>query len=172
MTERFQVGVIAGTHGVRGDVKVFPVTDDPSRFKKYKNVYLYEGHMQKPVRISGVRFSGKFVILHLDGIEDMDAARLLRGAQLWIDRKDAAPLPEGMYYIPDLIGLSVLTDDGKRLGSLTDVLRTGANDVYCVTTDDGREVLIPAIRDCILETKPEEGCILVHLLPGLMDLQQ
>ncbi len=140
MTERFQVGVIAGTHGVRGDVKVFPVTDDPSRFKKYKNVYLYEGQ--------------------------------LRGAQLWIDRKDAAPLPEGMYYIPDLIGLSVLTDDGKRLGSLTDVLRTGANDVYCVTTDDGREVLIPAIRDCILETKPEEGRILVHLLPGLMDLQQ
>ena len=172
MTDRFQVGVIASTHGVRGDVKVFPTTDDPARFRKLKKVYLtFRGKTQEH-SVSAVRLQGKFVILHLSDIESPEEARLYRNLPLMIDRADAMPLEEGRWYIPDLIGMKVLEDDGSVLGTLTDVLQTGANDVYEVRTEDGENVLIPAIRDCILDVSPEEGIMKVHLLPGLRDLQK
>ena len=172
MTEQFQVGVIAGTHGVRGDVKVFPTTDDPKRFRKLKSVFLTYRNETTKREVSNVRLQGKFVILHLSGIETPEEARLYRNLPLMIDRKDAVPLPEGRWYIPDLIGMKVLEENGSLLGTLTDVLQTGANDVYEVRTDDGDEILIPAIYDCILDVKPEEETMVVHLLPGLRELQK
>lgn len=172
MTDRFQVGVIASTHGVRGDVKVFPTTDDPARFRKLKKVYLTFRGRTDEHEVSAVRLQGKFVLLHLSGIESPEEARFYRNLPLMIDRADAMPLEEGRWYIPDLIGMKVLEDDGSVLGTLTDVLQTGANDVYEVRTEDGENVLIPAIRDCILDVSPEEGIMKVHLLPGLRDLQK
>lgn len=172
MTDRFQVGVIASSHGVRGDVKVFPTTDDPKRFLSLKKVYLTFRGTTTSHTVSGVKFQGKFVILHLSGIESPEEARNYRNLPLMIDRKDAMPLQEGRWYIPDLLGIRVLEEDGSLLGTLTDVLQTGANDVYEVHTQEGESILIPAIPDCILEVHPEEEYMTVHLLPGLRDLQK
>ena len=170
MTDRFQVGVIAGTHGVRGDVKVYPTTDDPGRFRRLKSVILTVHGKDEVHEVSGVRFQDKFVLLHLSGIESPEEARNYRQMPLLIERADAMPLEEGRYYIPDLIGMSVLEEDGSELGELTDVLETGANDVYEVHTPQGQEILIPAIDDCILNVDVERSEMIVHLLPGLRDL--
>lgn len=170
MVKQFVIGTVAGTHGVKGDVKVFAQCDDPGRFRKLKTVYIRKGDRVTKTKASDCRFAGKFVVIHLDGVEDMDAARLLHGAELLVDREDAPKLPEGRFYIPDLIGIDVLDESGEKLGTFQDVMRTGANDVYVVSREDGSELLIPAIRECILETNPEEGYMRVHLLPGLEDL--
>ncbi len=170
MTDRFQVGVIAATHGIRGDVKVFPLTDDPARFRKLKNAYVETRDGLKPVKISGVKLGGKFVVLHLEGYDTIEEASLLRQRAIWIDRKDAVKLPEGRWFIADLIGMKVYTDEEELLGTLTDVIKTGANDVYQVTTPEGKDVLIPVIDDCILDVQPEQEYMKVHLLPGLLDL--
>ena len=172
MTEQFQVGVIAGTHGIKGDVKVFPTTDDPKRFRKLEKVYLTFRGKTTQHTVSNVRFQSKFVLLHLSDIDTPEEARLYRTLPLMIDRKDAIPLPEGRWYIADLIGLKVLEEDGSVLGTLTEVIQTGANDVYEVHSEDGEEILIPAIKDCLLDVKPEEGYMTVHLLPGLRELQK
>lgn len=167
MVDRFQVGVIAGTHGIKGDVRVFPTTDDPKRFLKLKKVTVTVRGREETHTISGVRFQGKFVILHLSGIETPEEAMIYRTLPMMIERKDAVKLPEGRYFIPDLLGMDVLNEDGGLLGKLTDVLQTGANDVYEVTPEEGEPFLVPAIRDCILEVNPEEQYMRVHLLPGL-----
>jgi len=170
MTERFRVGVIAGTHGIRGDVRIFPTTDEPARFKKLKSVFIDNIKGQTvQVGISGARVQGKFVIAHLEGYDTPETAMALHGKELLIDRSDALPLAEGQYYIPDLIGMRVMTDDGKALGILEDVLETGANDVYEVRLDEGGEVLIPKIPDCIISVSPENNQMVVHLLPGLLE---
>ncbi|SDZ78374.1 16S rRNA processing protein RimM [Lachnospiraceae bacterium NK3A20] len=171
MTDRFQVGEIAGTHGVRGDVKVFPTTDDPRRFKLLKTVYIdnIHGALQEAT-VSNVRMNGKFVIVHLSGYETVEDSRILHGKKLLIDRKDAMPLAEGRYYIPDLVGLHVIDENDAEIGIFADVVQTGANDVYVVRTRDARDLMIPAIRDCILETNLAEGYMRVHLLPGLEKL--
>ncbi|MCH4034344.1 MAG: ribosome maturation factor RimM [Lachnospiraceae bacterium] len=170
MVKQFVIGTIAGTHGVKGDVKVFAECDDPERFRILKTVYIRHRGKVTKTTASNCRFAGKFVVIHLEGIEDMDAARLLHGAELLVDREDAPKLPEGRFYIPDLIGIRVEEEDGRVLGTFSDVIRTGANDVYVVRREDGTELLIPATKECILETRPEEGYMKVHLLPGLEDL--
>lgn len=169
MVKSFQVGVIAGTHGIRGDIKVFPTTDDPKRFLKLKKVKVTVRGKEEVHTVSGIKFQDKFVILHLSGIDTPEDARLYRTLPIMIDREDAVKLPEGRYYIPDLLGSRVVDEEEKLLGTLTDVLQTGANDVYEITPEGGTPFLIPAIHDCILEVKPEEQYIRVHLLPGLRE---
>ena len=170
MTDRFQVGVIAGTHGIQGDVKVFPTTDDPHRFRKLKKVILPVRGRDEIHEISGVKFQEKFVILHLSGIDTPEKAGTYRQIPLMIERADAMPLPEGRYYIPDLIGMRVMEENQQLLGELTDVIETGANDVYEVTTPAGDSILIPVIDECILDVNVEGACMMVHLLPGLREL--
>ena len=170
MVEKFRVGVVAGTHGIRGDIKIFPTTDEPARFKKLKYVYI-DDVRGKTVRValSHVRLQDKFVIAHLEGYETPEDSRLIRNHDLLIDRADALPLEEGEYYVPDLIGMKVVTDEGEDLGTLTDVIETGANDVYEVTCADGSQVLIPKIPQCILAVDVEQQNMTVHLLAGLRD---
>lgn len=168
MVDQFQVGVIAGTHGIRGDVKVYPTTDDPKRFLHLHSVTVTVRGRRETHAVTGVRFQGKYILLHLSGIETPEDAALYRRLPLMIDRKDAVKLPEGRYFIPDLLGMQVTDEESGSLGTLTDVLQTGANDVYEVTRGDGSTFLIPAIRDCILDVNPEEGIMKVHLLPGLL----
>lgn len=170
MVERFRVGVIASTHGLKGEVKVFPTTDDPERFEDLDEVILVTRRAEEKLKIRSVKYFKKFVILGFEGKNRIEDVERLRGAELMIDRKDAIPLEEGEHYIPDLLGLKVLREDGTELGELTDVLFTGANDVYVTKTPEGKEILIPAIEQCIKDINVEKGYMKVWLMPGLEDL--
>ena len=170
MVSRFRVGVIAGTHGLRGEVKVFPTTEDPRRFSDLEKVILVTGREERTLKIRSVKYFKKFVILGFEGMDRIEDVEKLKGSELMIGREDAIPLEEGEYFIPDLIGLKVVTDDGRELGVIKDVIETGANNVYDVQDDNGKRILIPAIPQCILDVRLEEGDMTVHLLPGLEDL--
>ena len=171
MTESFQVGVIASTHGLQGEVNVFPTTQDPDRFKKLKKVTL---HTQKGEEILldvvSARFFKKFVIVKFKQFNNINEVEKFRGCELTIDRKDAIKLNKGEYYCADLIGLKIVDEDGKELGTLTEILQTGANDVYEMTRNDTDDkVYIPAIKDCVKEIDVEGGRIVIHVMDGLLD---
>lgn len=170
MEDFFKVGVITSPHGIRGEVKVFPTTDDPARFKKLKEVFLDTGKERIVLHIAQVKLFKQFVILKFREYDSINEVENLRKKELWISRSQAVPLQKDEYFIADLIGISVELKDGRMLGVLKDVIQTGANDVYVVECTDGREVMIPAIKDCILSVDVEEGRMVVHLLKGLMEL--
>ena len=169
METRFQVGVITSPHGVIGEVNVFPTTDDPKRFRRLKEVILVQGKNEKTVEIESVKFFKNMVILKLAGYDDRDAVEKLRQCSLFVPREKAVRLKEDEYFIADLMGLKVLDGDAEdaELGTLEDVMETGANDVYVIRLLDGRELLLPAIKQCILEVNVEEGFVRVHVLDGL-----
>lgn len=167
MEQLLQVGVISSTHGVRGEVKVFPTTDDPQRFKSLKNVILDTGKEQIPLEIQDVKFFKQFVILKFKGIDNINDIERYKRRSLFVTREDAVELEEDEYYIADLIGMDVITDEGEE-GKLVDVIETGANEVYVVEFDKYGEVLIPAIHDCILDVDIEAMSMKVHLLEGLV----
>lgn len=169
MSDLLQVGVITSTHGVRGEVKVFPTTDDPARFKKLKQVILDDGKQQIDLEIASVKFFKNMVILKFKGIDNINDVEKYRRAALLVTRENAVPLAENEYFIADLIGLSAVSDEGEELGTITDVLQTGANDVYVVTTPQKEEILVPAIKECILAVDLDERRMQLHLLPGLRD---
>lgn len=169
MEQLLRVGVISSTHGVRGEVKVYPTTDDPNRFKKLKKIVLDTGREQLELEIAGVKFFKDQVILKFKGIDNINDIEKYKGHDLLVHREDAVELGENENYVADLLDLKVVTEDGKTLGILTDVMETGANDVYVVETEDGRELLLPAIRDCILDVNLEKEVMTVHVLPGLFD---
>lgn len=170
MEDIFQVGAITSTHGVRGEVKVFPTTDDVRRFKKLKEVLLDTGKEMLALEIESVKFFKQFVILKFKGIDSLNDVEKYRSKNLYVTRENAVKLRKDEYFIADLIGLSVLTDEKSQLGELVDVIQTGANDVYVVKMADGKEVLLPAIKECILNVDMEERQMMVHVLDGLMDL--
>lgn len=172
MEDLLQVGVITSTHGVRGEVKVFPTTDDATRFKKLKNVILDTGKEKIDLEIAGVKFFKNMVILKFKGIDDINDVEKYRKKSLFVTRENAVKLKKNEYFIADLIGLKVQTDEGEALGEVTDVLQTGANDVYEIHTEDGEEILLPAIKECVKEVDIEGGSMLVHLLPGLRDINR
>lgn len=169
MQDKFQVGAIASVHGIRGEVKVFPTTDEPAKFKRLKSVLLKTEKEEREIALQSARFFKNMVIVKFQGIETPEEAQKYRGATLWIAREQAVPLRENEYYQADLIGLAVVTEDGEEIGTLTDVLETGANDVYEVTLGDGSTALFPAIRECIREVDVKEGRIKVHVMDGLLE---
>ena len=169
MEERFQVGVITSTHGVHGEVKVFPTTDDPKRFKRLKEVILDTGKEQLILEIEGVKFFKQFVILKFKGFDNINDIEKYRQKSLYVTRANAVRLRKDEYFIADLMGLTVIDEEDKEIGVLKDVLETGANDVYEITMNDGRELLLPAIKQCVLEVNVEECFIKVHILDGLLD---
>ena len=168
MEELLQVGVITSTHGVRGEVKVFPTTDDPERFKTLKHVLLDTGREKKPLEIQGVKFFKQFVILKFKGIDNINDIEKYKGRDLWIPREEAQELDEDEYYIADLLGMKVLLEDGSEFGTLKNVMETGANDVYIVDSVEHGEVLLPAIKECILDVDIETNTMTVHLMKGLL----
>ncbi len=168
MEQYLQVGVISSTHGIKGEVKVFPTTDDPQRFKKLKNVILDTGKQQIPLEIQGVKFFKQFVILKFKGIDNINDIEMHKGKSLLVTREDAVELEEDEYFIADLIGLKVVTEE-EELGILTDVIETGANEVYVVESSQYGEILIPAIYECILDVNLDTQTMKVHLLDGLID---
>ncbi len=168
MEELLQVGVITATHGIRGEVKVFPTTDDPSRFKKLKKVLLDTGKEKLELEIEQVKFFKQFVILKFKGFDDINEVEKYRKKPLLVTREHAVKLKQNEYFIADLIGMKVYSEDAY-LGILKNVIQTGANDVYEVLMENGKDVLIPAIRQCILQVNVEEGRMDVHLLEGLVE---
>lgn len=170
MEDLLQVGVITTTHGVRGEVKVFPTTDDPARFRKLKNVILDTGKEKIELEVSGVKFFKNMVILKFKGIDDINDVEKYRKKGLYVTRDNAVKLKKDEYFIADLIGLKVTGDDGEDLGELADVLQTGANDVYVLHKDGQEDILLPAIKECVKNVDIEGGRITVHLLPGLREL--
>ena len=171
MEQFLQVGVISSTHGLRGEVKVFPTTDDADvkRFKRLKKVILDTGKEKLDLEIQSVRFFKQFVIVKFKGIDDINDIEKYKGKSLFVARENAVELEEDEYYIGDLIGMDVYTDESEeRFGVLKDVMETGANEVYIVQSERYGEVLLPAIHECILEVDPEEKKMTVHLMEGLI----
>ena len=169
MEQMLRVGVITSTHGVRGEVKVFPTTDDAKRFKTLKKVIL-DGREPLELSIEQVKFFKNMVILKFKGYDNINDVETWRQRDLLITRDQAVELKEDEDFITDLIGLTVVNEEEAVLGRVKDVLETGANDVYVVELTGGKELLLPAIKDCILNVDLEGGRMKVHVLDGLMDL--
>lgn len=170
MQDYLRVGVLVKPHGVRGEMKVFPTTDDMKRFEDLieKDVFFdikgnYEAH-----KIVSVKYFKQFAILQFEDITDMDMALKLKNIDVYVKREDAVELEEGEYYIADLLGLSVYLEDGSLFGKLKDVMETGANDVYVINTKEHGEVLVPVIDDCVKEVDLENEKIIIHLMEGLI----
>lgn len=168
MEKMLQVGVITSTHGVRGEVKVFPTTDDPARFKNLKKVMLDTGKETLTLEIQNVKFFKQFVILKFKGIDNINDIERYKRCPLFVEREDAVVLEEDEYFVADMIGMEVLKEDGTGFGTLKDVMETGANDVYVIESDEYGEVLVPAIKECILDVDIEAGKMRIRLLDGLI----
>lgn len=167
MEQFLQVGVISSTHGIRGEVKVFPTTDDAARFKKLKKVLLDTGKEQLELEVQSVKFFKQFVIVKFKSIDNINDIEKYKGKSLLVPREDAVPLGDDEYYIGDLIGMEVFTGD-ERFGVIKDVMETGANEVYIIDSDEHGEVLVPAIRQCILDVDVENKKMQICLMDGLI----
>ena len=168
MEKLLQVGVITSTHGIRGEVKVFPTTDDPKRFKKLKQVILDTGIEKRDLEVVSVKFFKQFVILKFKGIDNINEVERYKRCPLLVTRDHAVPLQEDEYFIADMIGMQVVTEDGALFGTLKDVIETDANDVYIIESSEHGEVLVPAIKECILDINIEEQKMQIHLMDGLV----
>ena len=168
MEDLLKVGVITTTHGVRGEVKVYPTTDEPERFLDLEYVLLDTGKELRRLDIKNVRFFKNLVILKFDGIDNINDIEKYRKMPLLVSRENAVELEEDEYYMADIIGMDVYTEDGEKFGVLEDIMETGANDVYVVSTEAHTEVLLPAIHDCILDVDTENRKMTVHLMDGLI----
>ena len=169
MEDILRVGVITTTHGLRGEVKVFPTTDDPKRFKKLKEVLLDTGKERRKLQVESVRCQKNLVILKFTEFDSINDVEQYKKCDLYVSRKNAVKLEENENFIVDLIGLHVVLEDGTEFGIMKDVLQTGANDVYIVEMLDGREVLLPAIPECILDVDLDSETMTIHLMKGLLD---
>ena len=168
MQKRLEVGQIVNTFGIKGEVKVMPFTDDITRFDDLEKVYVKTKKEEKLYKIQNVRYHKNMVLIKFENIETPEQAELIRNAFLEIDRENAIPLEEGTYYIADLIGMEVYSDDGNKLGIVEDIYNTGANDIYVVKNDLGKQILLPGIKEVIKEVNLDTEKITVHLIPGLI----
>lgn len=166
--QELEIGQIVNTFGIKGMVKVVPFTDDVRRFDNLKKVYIRTKREKKEYKIEEVKYHKNMVLIKFEGIENPEEAEMLKTAYLLVDRKDAVPLPENSYYIVDLLGLEVYTDENVLLGVLEDIYNTGSNDIYVVKDNLGKQVLLPAISDVIKNIDIENKKITVHLLNGLI----
>jgi 16S rRNA processing protein RimM len=168
MEEKFLVGIITSPHGLRGEVKVFATTDDVNRFRRLKEVLMEHGSELLTVEIEQVKFHKQFAILKLKGIDSIETAEKYRKRKLYVTRQNAVKLQKDEYFIADLEGLRIVNEEGSDIGILREVIQTGANDVYVIDLSDGRELLLPAIKQCILEVAVTEGWMKIHILEGLL----
>ncbi len=168
MQEYLEIGQIVNTFGVKGMVKVNPFTDDITRFEKLKTVYICKKFSMEEVEIEEVKYHKNMVLLKLKGIDDMNVAEKCKGMYLKIHRKDAIKLPKDTYFIADLIGLEVYTDEGILLGKVDDIYNTGSNDIYVVKDDLGKQILLPGTKEVLKDINLEKEKIIVHLIKGLI----
>ncbi|MBS5793388.1 MAG: ribosome maturation factor RimM [Clostridiales bacterium] len=166
MSDYFVIGKIVNTQGIKGEVRVVPTTDDINRFKKLKEVHICKRDNINLYEIENVRFHKQFVLLKFKGIDNMTDAEYLKNTEIKISKDLAIPCEEDEYYISDLYGIEVTTDEDEYIGRIEDIIFTGANDVYIVKKE-GSQILIPAIKQCILNVDIKEKTMRVHLLEGL-----
>ena len=170
MEQRFRIGEIANTPGLRGEVKVYPTTDDVARFKKLKKCILETKQGEMILHVESCKFFKQFAILKFKEFNNINEVEQYKHCGLYVEREDAVKCEEDEYYIADLVGCTVYNEDDSELGDLIDVIQTGANDVYVVRMESGKELMIPAIKECILSVSITERRVKVHLLKGLLDL--
>ena len=168
MLQYLKVGQIINTHGVRGEVKVFPLTDDIRRFSKLKQVFMNAGEDFISVPIESIKYLNDIIILKLANVNDMNHAQKLKNQYIFVDRENAVRLPKDSYFIADLIGLEVITEDGEVLGKLASVFSTGSNDVYDIKQENGKSILVPAIKDVVKAIDIESRKMIIKLLEGLI----
>ncbi len=164
MENDFLIGKIVNTQGVHGEMRVIPTTDDITRFELLDSVFIDD----KEYEIERVRYHKQFVLLKLKGINDMTAAERFKTKEVRIPEEWALPCEEDEYYVKDLYGMKVVDEDDKEIGVIKDVIFTGANDVYIVKPKSGKDILIPAIKDCILKVDVAEKTMHIHLMEGLI----
>ena len=169
MEDLLQVGAITQPHGIHGEVKVFPTTNDVRRFRKLKEVILDTGKEKMTLEIEGVKFFKQYAILKFKGFDNINDIEKYKGKPLLVTRENAVKLGRDEYFIADLIDMAVYDENDQYLGVLTNVIETGANDVYEVKFEDGREVLFPAIKQCVLSIDMESRKMTVHIMDGLLD---
>lgn len=168
MEKYFEIGQIVNTSGLKGEIKIKPFTDDITKFNNFKTIYVSIKKELKEFEIERVRFSKNMVFLKLKGIDTIEEAENYRNLYLKIKRDKDEKLEEDTYYIVDILGCKVYTDEQKELGEVIDVFETGSNDVYVVKDELGKQVLLPAIKDVIKNIDIENKTIIVHLLEGLI----
>lgn len=169
MIEYIDIGQIANTHGIKGELKIIPLTDDPERYSKLKTVYVDNKGVLNKLNIETVRYFKNFVFIKFKEIIDMNSAEKLKGLIVKIDRKDAVKLPIDTFFIFDLINCEVFEENGKRLGIIKNILQTGSNDVYVVECEDSKDILIPALKSVVKNISIEDKKIIVSLPKGLID---
>ena len=169
MEKYLEIGQIVNTFGIKGQVKIVPFTDDITRYYELKEIYVEKKNELKLFQIEQVNYKKNMVILKLKGIETVEEAEKLRNCYLKIDRKDAKKLPKDTYFIVDLLGLDVYTDEGKLLGKVDDIYNAGSSDIYVIKDELGKQILLPAIKDVLKEVDLENQKIIVHLIKGLVD---
>lgn len=165
------LGKVLRPHGVRGELRLSILTDYPERVNDLETVYIgkdIDDDRAKPYTVSNARLHQKYILLTLDEVQGRDAAERYRDLFVMVTLEDAVPLDEGEFYLFEVVGCDVKTDDGKTLGKIRDVLETGANDVYVIDTDEYGDVLLPVIEDTIIEHDIENGVVHVKLLDGLL----
>ena len=168
MTKYLEIGQIVNTFGIKGMVKVKPFTDNIERFSNLEKIYIKNKSGQTEYKIQEVKYHKNMVLVKFEGIENPEQADLLRNRYLIVDRETEEPLEPGRYYIVDMIGLDVFTDDNECLGKLEDIYNTGSNDIYVVKNELGKQVLLPAIEDVIKNIDMDNKKVIVHLIPGLV----
>ena len=168
MTKYLEIGQIVNTFGIKGMVKIKPFTDDINRFDKLEKVYIKNKDGKKEYQIQEVKYHKNMVLMKLEGIDTLEQADILRQSYLLVNREDEEPLEEGVYYIVDLVGLEVYTDENVFLGNVDDIFNTGSNDIYVVKDGKGKQILLPGIPEVLKNVDLENGKITVHLIPGLM----
>ena len=168
MTKYLEIGQIVNTFGIKGMVKVKPFTDNIERFSNLEKIYIKNKLGQTEYKIQEVKYHKNMVLVKFEGIKNPEQADLLRNSYLIVDRETEEPLEAGRYYIVDMIGLDVFTDDNEYLGKLEDIYNTGSNDIYVVKNELGKQVLLPAIEDVIKNIDMDNKKVIVHLIPGLV----
>lgn len=169
MEDMLRIGVVTTTHGIRGEVKVFPTTDDVKRFKKCDEVILVTKTGNLTLHVEGVKFFKNIVIVKFKEFNNINEVEGFRKCDLMVTRANAIPLKEGEYFLCDVIGSRVVEEDGSPIGIVTDTMKTGANNVFVIQTEEGREVLFPVIPDCIKKVDVDEKLVIAHIMKGLME---
>lgn len=164
-----EVGKIVNTHGLRGDVKVIVWMDSPEDFETLEHVYIETRSETKRLTVQRVRYQKNNIIAKFKEFDDINDVEQFKNKVLYADRDELGELPEGVHYIVDLIGLNVVSEDGVEIGVISDVLNTGANDIYDVKREGKKNLLLPVIDDVVKEIDIDGGTVTVHLMEGLDD---
>ena len=166
--EYIEIGQIVNTNGLKGVVKVNPFTDDISKFEELKYIYIQLKSELKKVKIEQVRYNKNQVLLKLEGIDSIEEAEKYRNFYLKIEKKSQEELGEDTYYIVDLIGINVYSENDEYLGTIEDVFPTGSNDVYVVKDNLGKQILVPAIAEVVKEVELKNKKMVIKSIPGLI----